>query len=330
MYTEFYRLRGLPFQLTPDPRFFFNSAGHTRAMAHLTYGLHQAEGFIVITGEVGTGKTTLVDLLLSQLDASAFATAKIVTSQLGGEDVLRMVAAAFGFYTPGMEKAAMLRRIEEFVLANMRARKRTLLICDEAQNLSVAALEELRMLSNFGKGATAPLQSFLIGQPQFRAIMASPELEQLRQRVIASYHLGPLSAEETKEYVLHRLKTVGWDDDPVLSDDAFTAIFEQSDGVPRRINTLCSRILLWGYLEERHAIEGAAVTQVAEELKAELQPAIGTVAHVPARLNGSNGSDVGFSEIMTRLGALEQTLTKHERAIKRTIEIIASYVRGGS
>jgi len=329
MYTEFYRLRGLPFQLTPDPRFFFNSAGHTRAMAHLTYGLHQAEGFIVITGEVGTGKTTLVDLLLSQLDSSAFSTAKIVTSHLGGEDVLRMVAAAFGFYAPGMEKAAILRRLEEFLLANMRARKRSLLIIDEAQNLSIAALEELRMLSNFGSGAAAPLQSFLVGQPQFRSIMASPELEQLRQRVIASYHLGPLSEEETKAYIQHRLKTVGWQDDPALSDDAFAAIHRSSDGVPRRINTLCSRLLLWGYLEERHEIDADAVTQVADELRAEMSPANGSA---PLSLAGRNGhvGEEGVSEIMTRLDSLELTMSKHERAIKRTIEIIANYVRGGT
>jgi len=326
MYTEFYRLRGLPFQLTPDPRFFFNSAGHTRAMAHLTYGLHQAEGFIVVTGEVGTGKTTLVDLLLSQLDTQAFSAAKIVTSQLGGEDVLRMVAAAFGFYAPGMEKAAMLRRIDDFVTANLRQRKRTLLIIDEAQNLSIAALEELRMLSNFGKGATAPLQSFLVGQPQFRAIMASPELEQLRQRVIASYHLGPLSEAETTAYVQHRLNTVGWHDDPRLADGAFAAIFRHSDGVPRRINTLCSRVLLWGYLEERHAIDGADVTQVADELRAELLPVAGPIpATLPAQ---TNGADPAFAEIITRIGALEHAMTKHERAIKRTIEIIANYVRG--
>lgn len=327
MYTEFYRLRALPFQLTPDPRFFFNSAGHTRAMAHLTYGLHQAEGFIVITGEVGTGKTTLVDLLLSQLDASAFATAKIVTSQLNGEDVLRMVAAAYGLYQPGMEKTALLRRIEDFVLANMRGRKRSLLIVDEAQNLSITALEELRMLSNFGRGANAPLQSFLVGQPQFRAIMASPELEQLRQRVIASYHLGPLSSDETRDYILHRLKTVGWENDPALSEEAFAAIYRETDGVPRRINTLCSRVLLWGYLEERHAIEAIDVTQVADELRGELSAGTNGTAALPPRLNGG---DATFPEILDRLDSLEQTMMKHERAIKRTIEIIASYVRGAS
>jgi putative secretion ATPase (PEP-CTERM system associated) len=327
MYTEFYRLRALPFQLTPDPRFFFGSAGHNRAMSHLTYGLHQGEGFIVVTGEVGTGKTTLVDLLLSQLDKSHYAAAKIVTSQLGGDDTLRMVAAAFGLYQPGMEKAAMLRRIEEFVVSNMRARKRSLIIIDEAQNLSIAALEELRMLSNFGVGATAPLQSFLVGQPQFRSIMASPELEQLRQRVTASYHLGPMSEEETKSYVQHRLKTVGWQDDPRISDAAFAAIFRHTDGVPRRINTLCSRILLWGYLEERHAIEEGDVTQVAEELQTELSSTNGVMAPLGAPARGGNGGDPLISELLARVGALEQSMTKQERTMRRTIEIIAEYVR---
>jgi len=328
MYTEFYRLRSLPFQLTPDPRFFFGSAGHTRAMAHLTYGLNQAEGFIVITGEVGAGKTTLVDLLLSQLDRSAYAAAKIVTSQLGGDDVLRMVCAAFGFYAPGMEKAAMLRRIEEFVIANTRARKRTLLVIDEAQNLSTAALEELRMLSNICVGATAPLQSFLIGQPQFRTIMATPDLEQLRQRVTASYHLGPMSEAETKAYILHRLKTVGWENDPVLSEEAFSALYRFTEGVPRRINTLSSRMLLWGYLEERHAIDEAAVADVAAELKSELGAANGTLRNGAAEHANENG--LAADELSARINALELAVTKHERAIKRAVEIIASYVRSTS
>jgi general secretion pathway protein A len=327
MYTEFYHLRGLPFQLTPDPRFFYGSAGHTRAMAHLTYGLHQAEGFIVITGDVGTGKTTLVDLLLSQLDNSAYAAAKIVTSHLGGDDTLRMVAAAFGLYVPGMEKPQILRRIEEFVLANMRAKKRSLIIIDEAQNLAFGALEELRMLSNFGAGAAAPLQSFLIGQPQFRNMMASPELEQLRQRVTAAYHLGPMTEPETKSYIVHRLKMVGWKDDPVLSDESFRAIYRHSDGVPRRINTLASRLLLWGYLEERHAVDADAVDQVAEELRAELTTMSPVVTPSNGAFHANGGADPVLPELMARLSAIEHTMVKHERAIKRAIEIIAHYVR---
>jgi putative secretion ATPase (PEP-CTERM system associated) len=326
MYTEFYRLHALPFQLTPDPRFFFGSTGHNRAMAHLTYGLHQAEGFIVITGEVGTGKTTLVDLLLSQLDSSAYAAAKIVTSQLGGDDTLRMVAAAFGVYTPGMEKAAILRRIEDFVLTNMRSRRRSLILIDEAQNLSIPALEELRMLSNFGTGGSAPLQSFLIGQPQFRTIMASSDLDQLRQRVIASYHLGPLAESETRDYVLHRLKTAGWENDPMIEDDAFAAIHRYAEGVPRRINTLCSRLLLWGYLEERHAIAAGDVAQVADELLAETSPNVMDLGSSAGGGRG-NGNDAVLAELMARVGSLEQTMTKHERAIQRAIEIIANYVR---
>jgi general secretion pathway protein A len=326
MYAEFYHLRALPFQLTPDPRFFFASRGHDRAISHLTYGLHQAEGFIVITGEVGTGKTTLVDLLLSQLDSSAYAAAKIVTSQLGGEDTLRMVAAAFGLYTPGMEKASILRRIEDFVLSNMRARRRSLIIIDEAQNLSIAALEELRMLSNFGVGATSPLQLFLIGQPQFRTIMASSDLDQLRQRVIASYHLGPLDEGETKEYVLHRLKTAGWQNDPVFEEGLFPAVYRYTGGVPRRINNLCSRLLLWGYLEERHRIAEGDIVQIAEELQGELSAPSGALLS-GAAAGRSNGSDALLPELMARVTAIERSLAKHERAIKRTIEVIANYVR---
>jgi general secretion pathway protein A len=328
MYAEFYHLKGLPFQLTPDPRFFFGSAGHTKAMAHLTYGLHQGEGFIIITGEVGAGKTTIVDLLLSQLDRSSCVAAKIVTTQLGGDDMLRMVAASFGLYQPGMEKAAMLRRIEEFVAANAKAKKRSLLIVDEAQNLSTAALEELRMLSNLVVGGTVPLQSFLLGQPQFRAALASPELEQLRQRVIASYHLGPMSEVETKAYILHRLKTVGWQNDPVLSEDVFTTVYQETGGIPRRINTLCSRALLFGYLEERHALDANVVTQVAAELKDELgaKPALVPPPQNLALCAGEPDLDV--AALATRIDALERSVGKQERAIRRAIEIIAGYIRG--
>jgi general secretion pathway protein A len=329
MYAEFYHLKGLPFQLTPDPRFFFGSAGHTKAMAHLTYGLHQGEGFIIITGEVGAGKTTIVDLLLSQLDRSSCVAAKIVTTQLGGDDMLRMVAASFGLYQAGMEKAAILRRIEDFVAANAKAKKRSLLIVDEAQNLSTAALEELRMLSNLVVGGTVPLQSFLLGQPQFRASLASPELDQLRQRVIASYHLGPMSEVETKAYILHRLKTVGWQNDPVLSEDVFTSVYHETGGIPRRINTLFSRALLFGYLEERHALDASVVAQVAAELKDELGGKSALLAQPAQNLAlCSSEPDLDVAALATRIDALERSVGKQERAIRRAIEIIAGYIRG--
>jgi putative secretion ATPase (PEP-CTERM system associated) len=322
MYAEFYKLSGLPFQLTPDPKFFFGSAGHTRAMAHLTYGLHQGEGFIIITGDVGAGKTTLVDLLLSKLDTTSHVAAKIVTTQLGADDTLRMVAASFGVYQEGLDKAGLLRRIESFVTTNFRSGKRCLLIVDEAQNLSVASLEELRMLTNFSVQGSAPLQSFLLGQPQFRALLANPALEQLRQRVTASYHLGPITELETQAYILHRLKTVGWKDDPLFPGDFYKAVYRQTGGLPRRINTLCSRILLFGYLEQQHTIGHDVVDQVAEELNAEL----GRVtdgdyeAEVPVSDNAPPG------DLAVRVAALERSVTRHDRAIRRAIEIAATYV----
>lgn len=271
MYETFYGLTASPFQLSPDHRFFFESSVHRSALAHLTYGLSQGEGFIIVTGDVGAGKTTLVGHLFATLDKQRYVAARVVSTQLGGDDMLRMVAAAFGLPIADASKAALLRQVEAFLLANQAMGKRCLLVIDEAQNLSVAALEELRMLSNFQSGAQAPLQSFLLGQPQFRATLASPDLDQLRQRVIASYHLGPLAPGETRAYVEHRLKAVGWAGDPALSDDMFGALHAASGGIPRRINTLCTRLLLLGYLEELHRLDGTHVARVDEDLRTELE-----------------------------------------------------------
>lgn len=253
MYEKFYNFSGPPFLLTPDTRFFFGSSGHSRAISHLVFGLAQEEGFIVITGEVGAGKTTLVEQLWSQLDHNTYIIARIVTTQVSGDDLLRLVMANFGLgETPGTDKATLLRRFEHMVRDQRRMGRRCLLVVDEVQNLPLGALEELRMLSNITVDGKASVQTILLGQPQFRPILASQDLEQLRQRVLASYHLGPLSADETRGYMEHRLRMVGWTDDPVWKDDAFLAIHRHTGGIPRRINTLCSRVLLFGALEEIH------------------------------------------------------------------------------
>lgn len=324
MYADFYNLTGLPFQLTPDPKFFFGSSGHTKAMAHLTYGLHQGEGFIIITGDVGAGKTTLVDLLLSDLDKSSHVAAKIVTTQLAADDMLRMVAVGFGVYEEGLEKAGLLRRIENFMTATYRSNRRCLLIVDEAQNLSIPSLEELRMLANLTVSGAAPLQCFLLGQPQFRMTLGSPALEQLRQRVTASYHLGPMTELETRAYILHRLKMVGWKEDPMLADDFYAAAFRQSGGVPRRINTLCSRVLLFGFLEQQHAIGSSAVDQIAAELHNEL----GLVASSSSSPPTAIATDAPAAQLADRVTALERSVERHDRAIRRAIEIAAAYVPG--
>src|SRR5271165_444511 len=326
MYAEFYGLTTRPFQLTPDARFFFESSVHRQAMAYLVYGLHHAEGFIIITGEVGAGKTILVDNLLTTIDPASFIAAKIVTSQLGGDDLLHLVAGGFGIAKEGLTKGALLQRISDFVLAQHRIGKRALLIVDEAQNLSFEALEELRMLSNIVFDKTMALQSFLLGQPQFRATLGSPRLEQLRQRVTAAYHLGPLSEAESRAYVEHRLRRADWKDDPHFTEDCFPLIHRHTGGVPRQINTLCSRLLLFGFLEELHTLTANAVEKVANDLREEiaLVAAPPAVANAPANPIGEGEA---LSQIIRRLGALEESVDKHGRVIKRAIEIAASYLQ---
>ena len=271
VYKSFYNLSGMPFQLTPDSRFFFGSRGHSKAIAHLNYGLAQGEGFIIITGEVGAGKTTLVEWLRSQMDPAAYTIARVNTTQVSENDLFRLAMAGFGLADEGPGKAALLQRFEGVLRAHRQAGRRCLLIVDEAQNLSLAALEELRMLSNVTVDGHTSLQTILLGQPQFRRLLASPNLDQLRQRVLTSYHLGPLSQEETRAYIEHRLHAVGWVDDPHWEDDAFEAVFAHTGGIPRRINRLCSRVLLYGVLEEKHRITGEIVDNTASELAQDLE-----------------------------------------------------------
>src|ERR1700756_61385 len=283
MYAKFYGLAAPPFQLIPDPRFFFESTVHRQAMAYLVYGLHHAEGFIIVTGEVGAGKTILVENLLSTIDQTNFITAKIVTTQLAGDDLLQLVAGGFGIAKDGLAKGPLLQRISEFAVAQHRNGKRVLLIVDEAQNLSFEALEELRMLSNIFFDRTMALQSFLLGQPQFRATLGSPRLEQLRQRVTAAYHLGPLGEGESRAYVEHRLRRADWKGDPHFAEDCFPIIHQRTGGVPRKINALCSRLLLFGFLEELHTLTAHAVEKVANDLREE----IALVTAPPAVANSS-------------------------------------------
>ncbi len=273
MYETAYKFTGAPFQLTPDTRFFYSSRGHSRAIAHLTFGLAQGEGFIIVTGEVGAGKTMLIERLLSQLNRNTYAVARISTTQVSGDDLFRLALAGFGANELEASKAALLLQFEAVLRGHRLAGRRCLLIVDEVQNLSLAALEELRMLSNITDGGQALLQTLLMGQPQFRPMLASPDLDQLRQRVLASFHLGPLTRDETRAYIEHRLATVGWQGNPRWEDAAFAAVHAHTGGIPRRINRLCGRVLLYGALETAGVITGAMVVGTAEELAKDLDGA---------------------------------------------------------
>ena len=267
MYDEFYGLTGRPFQLTPDPAFYFESLTHRKALSYLSYGLAQSEGFVVITGEVGAGKSTLVAYLMATIDPVRLTAAQVVTSKLDSEELVHVVAHSFGLRVQGHDKASALGAIEGFLHDEARAGRRCLLIVDESQNLSIGALEELRMLSNFQLGSHPLLQTLLLGQPEFRGtLLEHPELEQLRQRVIATHHLEAMEANEVQAYIEHRMKRVGWDGNPSFDQRVFAEIYTATSGVPRRINQIVNRLLMLGAVDRRSRIDGVMLQQVLAEL----------------------------------------------------------------
>ena len=328
MYEEFYGLTGKPFQLNPDPAFYFGSRGHKRAFAYLQYGLYKTEGFIVITGEIGAGKTTIVRSLFEQIDRDKLIAAQLVSTQLDADDMLRAVGAAFGLPVKAVGKAVLLASLEAFLCQTALDKRRALLIVDEAQNLTPKAVEELRMLSNFQLGDQALLQSFLIGQPELRKMMQSPQMQQLRQRVIASYHLGPLDRTETQAYIEHRLHHVGWKEDPRFDSSCFDLIHTWSGGIPRRINTLCNRLMLAGFLGEKHVIEPADVQAIAREIRDEMGPDA-TLGPAPALVAG-HASDERISHDGTAESApwkknlrdIEERMDRLEKLVNTAVNLL--------
>lgn len=316
MYESFYKLSGKPFQLNPDPIFYFASRGHKRAMSYLEYGLHQGEGFIVITGEIGAGKTTLVKNLFRRVDPNSFVAAQLVSTQLDADDTLRLIAAAFGLKHEEPSKATLLKRLEEYLLNVHRQGRRALLVVDEAQNLTPRAVEELRMLSNFQAAEKSLLQSFLLGQPEFRYTLQGEGMQQLRQRIIASYHLGPMDAAETRSYIEHRMRTVGWTGDPSFSEDCFAPVYAYTGGIPRRINTLLDRILLFGYLEDRHEIDQETVRAVIGDLNGEMP----TLAANEAAAQRTGARKVHGPEDRM-LEQLDRRVSKMERSIVNILKL---------
>ena len=266
MYEEHFGLSAPPFRLNPDPKFFFGSKSHNKAMAYLHYGLKQAEGFIVITGPIGSGKSMVISHLIDQLNQSNVVAAHLLTSRIRPEELLSQILSAFRIEPEGEGRTGELEAFEDYLFDQMNRGRRVLLVVDEAQNLPHETIEELRMLSNIDYDGTPLFQVFLVGQPEFKSVVEAPELEQLRQRVIASYHLETLSPEETREYILHRLAVVGWNGDPEFTDGAISAIHEETNGLPRRINTLCNRIMIYCAMEDVHEVSRDVVRSIISDM----------------------------------------------------------------
>ena len=269
MYESYYGLNSKPFQLTPDPAFFYASKWHKRAMSYLQYGLSQAEGFIVITGDIGTGKTTIANSLLNNIEDDIVA-AQIVTPKLSPDELVKMVAAKFGLDVAGKTKSEILEELEGFLFGLSKQGQRALLLVDEAQNLPLETIEELRMLSNFQQSGKPLLQSFLLGQEELQPILRAPNMEQFRQRIVASCHLAPLTEDEMRAYINYRMHQAGWNKASLFAEGAFTRIYQFTRGVPRKINTLMDRILLFGFLEELEVLDEEAVDAVIDEVKEEM------------------------------------------------------------
>lgn len=270
MYESYFGLSRKPFQLTPDPEVFFASTGHQKALSYLQYGLSQGEGFIVITGNVGTGKTTIANHLISQLEEDNIVARQLVTPNLSPDDLIISISKLFRLHPNGDTKAAHIAELTDYMRRLNTLGRRMLLIIDEAQNLPVESIEELRMLSNIQVDGKSIIQSFLLGQTELEGVLSAPVMEQFRQRVIASASLTALSEEELYNYINYRMQKAGWQEEPLFSRDSVAAVHQFTDGIPRKINTFLDRVLLFAYMEEKRSIDVDVVNEVIKEVSSEL------------------------------------------------------------
>jgi putative secretion ATPase (PEP-CTERM system associated) len=322
MYTDFFGLREKPFDLLPNPDFLFPSQAHKRAMTYLAHGISQRAGFILLTGEVGSGKTTLIrNLIRSQLKGSIIA--KVFNTRVDSLQLLVQINSDFGLETDGRDKASLLRELNDFLIAQYGKRKQSVLIIDEAQNLTAGMLEEVRMLSNLETDRDKLLQIILVGQPELRDTLAQPKLLQLRQRIQISCHLQPLTKDEVREYILFRMEKAGNRDAVTWQDDAIRAIAAYSRGIPRLINILCDYVMVDAFSTQTKTIEGKVVHELATDLSFEAQywsskPVVRPApiqAPEPVQQPGQQrqtasdqGSLNGLSKVMNALAAMNKRL----------------------
>ena len=266
MYLEYYKLKENPFNVTSDPSFLFLSHAHKEALSHLLYGIKEKKGFLEITGEIGAGKTTLCKALLRKLDPGT-KTAFILNSNLSETQLLQAILEDFGIDVRRKNKISFFKGLNDFLLEECRKNSNAVLILDEAQNIKSSTLEGIRLLSNLETDKEKLFQIVLVGQPELRDKLNSPDLAQLRQRIAVRYHVNPLEKNEVEQYILHRLGVAGSPGDIIFTSDAIEKIFEYSGGIPRLINLACDKALLAGFVTETKSINRDIIEKSVCELE---------------------------------------------------------------
>jgi general secretion pathway protein A len=270
VYLEFYGLSQAPFDITPNPRFLFHSSKHREAFNHLLYGIRERKGFVQLTGEVGAGKTTLCRALLEQLDSN-YSTALILNPVLNPDEMMKAIALEFGLDVKGKDRLETVSAIAEFLLNQIEAGRETVLIIDEAQNLTEELLEQVRLLSNIEMDDRKLLQIVLLGQPELRDRLNSPRLKQLRQRITVRFHLAPLTRVEVAQYIRHRLQVSGGQANPAFTLPAVWRIFNYSGGIPRLVNAVCDKALLASFVKRSKRISFSMVGRAIRELEGDIR-----------------------------------------------------------
>jgi general secretion pathway protein A len=266
VYLEYYGLTEPPFAITPNPRFLFYSGKHREAFNHLLYGIRERKGFVQLTGEVGAGKTTLCRALLEQLGDN-FSTALILNPVLSADQLVKAVAMEFGLEVRGLDRLEIVAVINDFLLRQLAENRETVLIIDEAQDLTNELLEQVRLLSNLETDDRKLLQIVLMGQPELRDRLNDHSLRQLRQRITVRYHLHPLRRAEVAQYVQHRLQVSGAQGAPYFTQPALWRIFNYTKGIPRLVNAVCDKALLAGFVEQRDRIDFRIIGRALRELE---------------------------------------------------------------
>jgi general secretion pathway protein A len=269
VYLEYYGLTEPPFDITPNPRFMFYSVKHREAFNHLLYGIRERKGFVQLTGEVGAGKTTLCRAMLEQLDGH-YATALILNPVMSPNELMKAIAVEFGLPVNGLDRLDTLAVLNQFLLQQVEREQDTVLIIDEAQDLTDELLEQVRLLSNLETDNRKLLQIVLMGQPELRDRLNNPKLRQLRQRITVRYHLPPLSRFEVSQYIAHRLQVAGARGAPYFTQPALWRVYRYSQGIPRLLNAICDKALLAGYVDQREQIDFRMVGRAVRELEGDL------------------------------------------------------------